>query len=231
LHIDQVRWAEFSPDGEQVVTASADNHAGIWNIRTSRLAAPPLKHTRTVERAVFSPDGRRVATASLDRTARVWDAMTGQALTPPLWHDHPVSHICFSPDGRRLLTASWTGQARLWDSNTGRPLTELLNTGARYVFGACFDSTGDHIAVAGVTESARVWKMPTVPVPVPEWLPALAEAVAGTRLSARGNVEIVDRSELQAMADRFPPAGATEFYERLARWFFADPAQRAIDPF
>jgi hypothetical protein len=60
---------------------------------------------------------------------------------------------------------------------------------------------------------------------------ALAEAVAGTRLSALGNVELVSRGELDEVARRLASVSEGDFYERLGRWFLADPTQRPVSPF
>jgi hypothetical protein len=60
---------------------------------------------------------------------------------------------------------------------------------------------------------------------------ALAEAVAGTRLSALGNAELVSRGELDEVARRLASVSEGDFYERLGRWFLADPTQRPVSPF
>jgi hypothetical protein len=76
-----------------------------------------------------------------------------------------------------------------------------------------------------------VWDVPEAPTPVPAWFPAFAEAVAGLRLSERGNVELVPRHEIETIAARLTAENSGGFYERLGRWFLADPAQRAGTPF
>ena len=227
-HLDHVKWAEFSPDGQRVVTASTDNTACIWDALTGRRLAPPLQHARIVEKAVFSPDGHWIATASLDRTARIWDAATGHALIPPMPHHHPVTQISFSPDGRRILTGCWQEGIRVWDARTGRPLTEWLETGG-HVSSVVFDPSGTSLAMAG--QGVRLWNIPRAPTPVPDWFPRFAEAVAGIRLDDRGTVALVARTELEQVARRLPPEDAGDYFERLARWFLADPASRAADPF
>src|SRR5574341_352498 len=44
LHLDIVKWAEFSPEGTRVVSASMDNTACIWDVRNSQAIAPRLQH-------------------------------------------------------------------------------------------------------------------------------------------------------------------------------------------
>ena len=60
----------FSPNGEQIVTAS--DHFGdeqsraavIWDVRTCRRLAGPLPHRAEVGPANFNPDGSRIVTVS-----------------------------------------------------------------------------------------------------------------------------------------------------------------------
>ena len=230
LHEDHVQWAEFSLDSERVVTASTDDTARVWDARTGGAITPPLRHGRIATMATFSPNGKRVATASLDWTARVWNAETGEALTPPLQHQTAVTHVRFSPDGRRIVTGGWNGLVRIWDAETGRPLTEWLGFAGR-ASSLCFDSTGHRVAVADGTLVGRVWDLHEAPMPVPQSFIALAEAVAGTRLSPRGNVELLPRGELEQRAREVSQMGAGNFYRRVSEWFLADPAQRPGSPF
>jgi len=95
----------------------------------------------------------------------------------------------------------------------------------------CFDSTGERIATGADSGVMRVWDVPAPPIPVPTWFPAFAEAVAGTRLSALGNVELLSREELETARQQLAQMHADDFYARLARWLLADPAQRPARPF
>ncbi|MFL6551740.1 MAG: WD40 repeat domain-containing protein [Chthoniobacterales bacterium] len=71
-----VHSAQFSPDGQRVVTASRDKTARLWDATSGKPIGEPMKHEGGVFSAQFSPDGQRVVTASKDKTARLWDAMT-----------------------------------------------------------------------------------------------------------------------------------------------------------
>jgi WD40 repeat protein len=127
LHHGSVGWAEFSPDGRRVVTASVDGTAQVWDAATGQPAAPPLRHPLPVSQARFSPGGQTVVTASSPARpgqpgeARLWDAASGRPLGSPMRHADRVQSIAFSPDGRLVVTASRDGTARLWDAATGQP--------------------------------------------------------------------------------------------------------------
>src|SRR5437764_3710130 len=118
-HEAEVLSAQFSGDGQRIVTASVDGSAKIWRADTTQLAAPPLPHGDVVHFAAFSPDGQKVVTASRDHTVRIWNAQTGLPIGRPLIHPKPVNSACFSPDGSRILTADESDYARLWDEQTG----------------------------------------------------------------------------------------------------------------
>ena len=183
-----------------------------------------------MQNAVFSPDGRRVATASLDCTARVWDAISGLPITNPLMHERALYQVSFSADGLRLLTSCPAGKSRLWDTKTGCPLTEWLEEGP-YGSNSSFDETGERIVIGGVEGLVRIWDSPKVPTPVPLWFLRFAEAVAGRRRSAGGTAELVPRKELQDLAVELNRRSGNDLYERVARWFLADPSARPVTPF
>ncbi|NJO17020.1 MAG: TIR domain-containing protein, partial [Thioploca sp.] len=62
-HESSVRTAAFSPDGQRVVTASADKTARVWDVHTGELRHSLVGHEDWVNSAAFSPDGQRVVTA------------------------------------------------------------------------------------------------------------------------------------------------------------------------
>src|SRR5689334_17587521 len=95
----------------QVVTASSDNTARVWDAISGQTIAILQGHTGPVVSAVFSPDGNWVATASNDKTARVWEAATGKNVAVLSGHTTPVLTLAFSPDGKMVVTGAGGGTA------------------------------------------------------------------------------------------------------------------------
>ena len=77
--------AQFSPDGQRVVTVS-DKTARLWDAATGKAIGQPMMHEGEVNSAQFSPDGQWVVTASEDETARLWDALSGKPIGEPMQH-------------------------------------------------------------------------------------------------------------------------------------------------
>jgi WD domain, G-beta repeat len=68
--------AQFSPDGQRVLTTSGDGTARVWDADSGKQIGEPMRHQGFVSSAQFRPDGQRVLTTSGDGTARVWDTAT-----------------------------------------------------------------------------------------------------------------------------------------------------------
>jgi WD40 repeat protein len=122
-HTDAVLYAAYSPDGTEIVTASADHTARVWDAHTGKQLIPPLHHDGDVLMAEFSPDGKRVVTGSEDHTGRIWDARTGRPIGVPIRQLSAVRYVKFSPDGQMVATASDGGEARIWNADAGLPIS------------------------------------------------------------------------------------------------------------
>lgn len=157
-HNGAVYFAQFSPDGRRVVTASGDGTAQIWDANTGHAVTPPLRHKGPVWFAQFSPDSLRVVTASEDKSAQIWDAYTGQPVTPPLEHPWSVGFAFFSPDGKRVVTDTWEPDwtLRLWDAQSGLLLSQPITNIHRL---RCypFSRDGQRLVTSYGKHSAQIW--------------------------------------------------------------------------
>ncbi len=155
-HKGPVDFASFSQSGNRVLTASEDNTARLWDVRSGAQLAVLAGHGDWVVSATFNPSGDRVVTASFDNTARLWDAKSGALLKVLTGHADRVLFAAFSPSGDRVVTASFDNTARLWDAKSGAPLAVLTGHGGP-VLSVAFNPSGDRVVTASFDNTARLW--------------------------------------------------------------------------
>jgi WD40 repeat protein len=236
-HSGVVHWVQFSPDGKTILTASADHTAALWGLREAQRDSPPkletFRHENWVYCAQFSPSGHKVVTASADGTARVWGASNGLAITEPLKHASLVYWASFSPDERYVVTASEDKTARVWNAETGQPIGEPLKHG-RPVYFAEFSQDGGRIVTASGQGTLKFWDFARLGGPAPNWLAALAEAVAGQRVNEQGVLEVASQEPAEVVTrirQQLAQESANDDWVIWGRWFLADRSARAISPF
>lgn len=163
FHGGAVNTAEFSPDGNFILTASADRTARVWETVTGQPVTPPLRHAGSVTCARFSPDGSLVVTAAADN-ARLWNARTGQQIFT-LDHER-LEDALFSPNGKWVATASYNGNAKVWEAATGRlalpPLVHRASGRAtQHVAVLAFSPDSKRLVTAAYDNQARIWDVET----------------------------------------------------------------------
>jgi WD40 repeat protein/serine/threonine protein kinase len=156
VHQGAVAWAEFSPDGSRVITASHDKTARLWDAATGQPLGGPMVHDGPVNSAPFSPDGLRVMTVSADQTARLWSSSNGASLGPPLVHTGAVTSAEFSSDGTRLLTVAKDRAVRVWDVVKGTLATPAI-THSGSVAAAHFSPDGNRLVTLTSRGYGRIW--------------------------------------------------------------------------
>lgn len=160
-HTDRVSSAEFSRDGQRVVTASFDHTARVWSALNGRLLMTLQGHTDTVQSAWFSYDGKSILTASTDRTARLWSAADGRLLATFRGHADTVWTAFFSRDDQRVITASLDNTARVWNT-TDRRLIAILRGHSAAIYSARFSPDGQRIITSSQDSTVRIWQLVTL---------------------------------------------------------------------
>jgi WD40 repeat protein len=72
-HKNQVHSVCFSPDGNLLVSASADCTVRIWNLKEGGGNPIIVRHPDEVMDVVISPESRFIVSGCLDSTIRLWD--------------------------------------------------------------------------------------------------------------------------------------------------------------
>jgi WD40 repeat protein len=175
-HKDGVISAEFSSDGQRIVTAS-DKAVRVWEAQGASLQA--ILHGQAwegagvkakliavlpeQERAKFSPDGELIVTAggkfAVDRSARLWEARSGKLVAILQGHTSWLFSVRFSQDGRRIVTVD-NDTARVWEVENSS-LGTVLEGHSDQVYDAQFSPDGKRIITASNDTTARVWDTQT----------------------------------------------------------------------
>jgi WD40 repeat protein len=92
--------------GQQLVTASQDGTARIWDAETGARRQLLSGHEEAVFAAVFSENGRRVVTGSFDGTVRLWNAATGRQIGDPVRIGRPVLALAPSRDENEMVVTA-----------------------------------------------------------------------------------------------------------------------------
>jgi WD40 repeat protein len=108
----------FSPGGAQLVSASNDGTARLWDVASATHIRTLARHEGRLWSAAFNSDGTILATAGDDLTIRLWDPQTGTELHTFTGHTRRIWSVAFSPDGT-LASAGDDGTIRLWDTEGG----------------------------------------------------------------------------------------------------------------
>jgi WD40 repeat protein len=168
-HLNSVYSAQFSPNGQYIVTASADRTVRIWDAKTGRELEKLQGHESSVFSAQFSPDGQRIATASWDKTVRLWDLNNPQNIIQFKGHKGSIFSLEFSPNSRQLITTSSPYQYsfvlsdrtdKLWDRKTGQEVHnfKIDDSNIRVMQ---FSPDGKYFVSASSDRITRIWDVNT----------------------------------------------------------------------
>ncbi|KAG2077145.1 WD40 repeat-like protein, partial [Suillus decipiens] len=104
----------WSPDGQQIVSASEDKTVKFWDsLDGTQISGPYTHHTNDINSLAISSDGSFIATASDDKTVCLWSI---KQMDQPLKLEHTALVFCvaFSRSGELLATGDSSGNLQLW---------------------------------------------------------------------------------------------------------------------
>jgi WD40 repeat protein len=155
-HKTAVHCVAFSPDGQQLVSASANGNLKVWDVASGKATRTWSGQTGAILALAFSPTGRYLAYSGTDKTVRVWDVEAGAERFLFRGHSAVVDGVQFSPDARRLVSSS-PGQVhaevKVWDL-TRHPEHATLARTATDVEGVAFDEDGARLV--SVTRAGKL---------------------------------------------------------------------------
>ena len=146
----------YSPNGNTIASASADNLIKIWDANTGRLKQTFDAHKDITFGIAFSPDGKTLVSSSKNKAIVLWDVETGSIINILKGHNKRVWEVTFSPDGEFLASASFDHSVILWKVNSGVPVRKFLgHTDA--VWSVDFSPNGKKLASSSSDGTVKTW--------------------------------------------------------------------------
>lgn len=111
-----VRWAEFSPDGKNIISAEG-NRICVREISSGTIVKELRASDYSIRCVSYIADGSYVVSCSDDFVIRVWGVACWKAVFTFEGHTKDVTSARFSHKGNLIVSSSWDQSVRLWDCN------------------------------------------------------------------------------------------------------------------
>lgn len=165
-HTRKVYAAEFTPDGQRIVTASGDQTVEQLDAATGQsMAGAGLRHPEAVTDLCLTQDGQKVLTICDDGRIRLWELATARLIHTMIPNSGTPTGAAMTPDGRFAFTVCANdGRVLKWDLQSGRevtqpqsnrPFLDFSKQGGQVWSAACTPD-GLHVLTVGGNES-RLW--------------------------------------------------------------------------
>ncbi|MBD2543659.1 WD40 repeat domain-containing protein [Planktothricoides raciborskii] len=117
----------ISPDGNRLVSGSADKTIKVWDLNQGNLIHTLKGHDSWVTAVAITADGKNIISGSTDKSIRVWDLNTGKLINT-LKNDKELSSVltlCLTHDQTMIVIGDTNNNITLWDLKTGQWLRSL----------------------------------------------------------------------------------------------------------
>jgi serine/threonine protein kinase len=158
-HRNYVYSVTWSPDGQNIASASNDHSVQIWNATSGALAFS-YAHNGAANSVAWSPDGALIASSGEDNVVRVVNANNGNSIIVYQGHTASVYEVKFSPDSTRISSVSADKTVRIWDAQTGNTVLIYSGHTAR-VWTAVWSLDGRFIVSGSDDKTVQVWDVST----------------------------------------------------------------------
>ncbi|MCA9137525.1 MAG: hypothetical protein KDB00_12225, partial [Planctomycetales bacterium] len=157
-HRSQVHALDFSPNGRQLISGSADGDIRIWDVANGNSIGVIEKAHQGAD--VFAcryfHDGRSFVSGGGDHFATIWDAESLQRRRSCKGHSREVRSVDVSADDRLIATASNDREARVWNVSTGH-CNQTLRNHTGMILAIAFTVDDRYVITGSNDHTIRLW--------------------------------------------------------------------------
>ena len=120
-HTNAVRAVAVTPDGQHIISGSADKLVKVWSVATKSLVSTCAGHTGDVRAVAAMPDGQRILSGSATRPSACGSS-TAPSRTPSSCTPATGDALVALPDNQHALSGSRDKTVKLFNVNDGAVL-------------------------------------------------------------------------------------------------------------
>lgn len=156
-HSNAILDLDLLPDGNHLLSASADKSIIYWDTETGKAIKRYRAHSsyaNTVS-ALKSHNGNMFVSGSDDSACKIWDLRSKACSTNFKCH-YPVLSACFNLTGDQVFTAGLDNVIKVWDVRTESVLYSLEGHNDT-VTGIKLSPDGDYLCSNSMDNTCKVW--------------------------------------------------------------------------
>ncbi|MBM4067930.1 MAG: WD40 repeat domain-containing protein [Planctomycetes bacterium] len=157
-HTNEVWGVAFVPNNRQVVSASWDGVARLWDIK-SGTEIKSYKHPKDVNSVAVSRDGNQLLVGCDNRRFYLWDITSGREIKAFNGFTDFVYAVAFAPDGRHVAAGSKDNSIRIYDLVNGSQV-RVIDGQNNAVHALAFSPDSRHLYSCG-DSYAHQWDVAT----------------------------------------------------------------------
>lgn len=159
-HFDATNATIYSPDAQQLITASDDGKIKVWDVQSGFCIVTFTEHTAGVTACEFAKRGRVLFTSSLDGSVRAWDLIryrNFRTFTAPTRLS--FSSLAIDPSGEVVCAGSIDSfDIYIWSVQTGQLLDQLSGHEGP-VSTLAFAPNGSSLVSGSWDHTVRIWSI------------------------------------------------------------------------
>ncbi len=159
-HTRHINATVFSPDGNQLASASWDGNVRLWDPVAGKVLQTSRDPSSSALSLAFSPDGAFLVVGLAGGEMSIVEVSSGKELRRYTGLAGNVLSVAFSPIGTQFASADENGDIILWDANTGQQLKKITEN-AGPANSVEFSPDGTRL-ISGLSDnSVRMWEVDT----------------------------------------------------------------------